>query len=75
MNNIMYNRYVESARVNFTLHHGRDSNPDQQVEWNALVTPYGLGLILKNIRAEFKFVRCTLQSVLVICPANAVFLH
>lgn len=52
----MYNRYAESARVNFFRNHGRDATEDRGQLWDDLLTPRGLGLILKSIKTEFKFV-------------------
>ncbi|KAJ3543634.1 hypothetical protein NM208_g3474 [Fusarium decemcellulare] len=55
VNNVMYNKYVETARVRFVRHHGEDAaTAEQQKQWNALPTPQGLGLILKSIKTEFK---------------------
>ncbi|KAF7558597.1 hypothetical protein G7046_g5569 [Stylonectria norvegica] len=55
VNNVKYNRYVESARVNWILHHGRDTSPEQESKWVELVTSRGLGVILQSIKTEFKF--------------------
>ncbi|KAK1983297.1 thioesterase-like superfamily-domain-containing protein [Colletotrichum cereale] len=55
INNVMYNRYVETGRVQFFRTHGQDSAAGEKKEWEDLVTPQGLGLILKTITTEFKF--------------------
>lgn len=52
----MYNRYAESARVNFFRNHGKDAAEGRGQLWDDLLTPRGLGLILKSIKTEFKFV-------------------
>lgn len=53
----MYNRYVESARVNFLWNHGKNAAQEEARKWRDLVSPRGLGLILKSITTEFKLVR------------------
>ncbi|RYP50050.1 hypothetical protein DL768_004336 [Monosporascus sp. mg162] len=54
VNNANYIRYAESSRVNWITHfagvdraHGR--------EWRELMTPKGVGLIMKSVKAEYKF--------------------
>jgi len=53
----MYNRYAESARVNWTLHFANVLDPARGAEWRALVTPSDIGLIIRSIKTDFKFVR------------------
>lgn len=53
----MYNRYAESARVNWTLNFANALDPAHKAEWKALVTPSDVGLILRSIRTDYKFVR------------------
>ncbi|KAK2034800.1 hypothetical protein LX32DRAFT_551416 [Colletotrichum zoysiae] len=55
INNVMYNRYAETGRVQFFRAHGKDSAAEEKKEWEDLVTPQGLGLIMKSITTEFKF--------------------
>ncbi|KAK2057126.1 hypothetical protein LY76DRAFT_594467 [Colletotrichum caudatum] len=55
INNVMYNRYAETGRVQFFRTHGQDSAAEEKKEWEDLVTPQGLGLIMKSITTEFKF--------------------
>jgi hypothetical protein len=50
VNNVMYVRYAESARVNWA------NNYAVQREWSELATPKGVGMILKSIGVEYKFV-------------------
>ncbi|GKT64026.1 hypothetical protein ColTof4_04426 [Colletotrichum tofieldiae] len=57
INNVMYNRYFETARVQFFRSHGQDATAEEKKEWEDLPTPRSLGLILKTITTEFKFVR------------------
>ncbi|KAH7145481.1 thioesterase-like superfamily-domain-containing protein [Dactylonectria estremocensis] len=55
INNVMYNRYIETARVQFVRHHGEDATMEEKRQWDDLPTPRSLGLILKSITTEFKF--------------------
>ncbi|GJC88557.1 hypothetical protein ColLi_11395 [Colletotrichum liriopes] len=55
INNVMYNRYFETARVQFFRSHGQDATAEEKKEWEDLPTPRSLGLILKTITTEFKF--------------------
>jgi len=54
----MYNRYAESARVNWTLNFAA-SDPQHKAEWMELMTPKSVGLILRSIKTDYKFVSCT----------------
>lgn len=51
----MYNRYAESARVNWTRNFAA-ADPEHAKEWMELITPKGVGLILKSITTDYKFV-------------------
>ena len=51
----MYNRYAESARVNWTLNFAA-SDPQHKAEWMELMTPKSVGLILRSIKTDYKFV-------------------
>lgn len=55
VNNVMYNRYAESARVNWTLNFAA-SDPAHKTEWLELVSPKSIGLILRSIKTDYKFV-------------------
>jgi len=56
VNNVMYVRYAESARVNWAAKYAvRDQ--EHRREWKELATPKGVGMILKSIGVEYKFVR------------------
>jgi acyl-CoA thioesterase FadM len=59
VNNVRYNRWAESSRVNWVLHYGA-LDPIRRQEWNELMTPKGVGLILRSIRTDYKFVRPSL---------------
>ncbi|EDU49257.1 conserved hypothetical protein [Pyrenophora tritici-repentis Pt-1C-BFP] len=56
VNNVMYNRYAESARVNWTLNFAA-SDPQHKAEWMELMTPKSIGLILRSIKTDYKFPR------------------
>lgn len=55
MNNVVYNRWAESARVewasNYALHH----DADNAELWSGLWTSRGNGMILRSIKTEYKF--------------------
>jgi hypothetical protein len=55
VNNVMYNRYAESARVNWTRNFAA-SDPVHKKQWMELITPKGVGLILRSITTDYKFV-------------------
>jgi len=52
---VMYNRYAESARVNWTLNFAA-SDPAHKTQWMELMTPKSIGLILRSITTDYKFV-------------------
>ncbi|KAI1774267.1 thioesterase-like superfamily-domain-containing protein [Hypoxylon cercidicola] len=54
VNNANYIRYAESARVNWILHFA-GADPANGARWKELMTPKGTGLIMKAIKAEYKF--------------------
>ncbi len=56
VNNVTYVRYAESARVNWATNFGLHIDPGKRKEWMELMTPKGVGLILKSIRVDYKFV-------------------
>jgi hypothetical protein len=55
VNNVMYNRYAESARVNWTRNFAA-SDPTHEKQWMELITPKSIGLILRSITTDYKFV-------------------
>ncbi|KAI0118965.1 thioesterase-like superfamily-domain-containing protein [Daldinia grandis] len=54
VNNANYIRYAESARVNWIIHFAA-VDPTNGARWRELMTPKGTGLIMKSIKAEYKF--------------------
>lgn len=51
----MYNRYAESARVNWATNFAA-SEPAHKAQWLELMTPKSVGLILRSITTDYKFV-------------------
>ncbi|KAI0454549.1 thioesterase-like superfamily-domain-containing protein [Xylaria acuta] len=54
VNNTVYIRYAESARVNWILHYAAQ-DPKHREAWTELMQPKTIGLIMKSIKADFKF--------------------
>ncbi|KAI1768045.1 HotDog domain-containing protein [Hypoxylon sp. FL1150] len=54
VNNANYLRYAESARVNWIIHFA-GVDPANGTQWRELMTPKGTGLIMKSIKAQYKF--------------------
>jgi hypothetical protein len=52
----MYNKYAESGRVNWLRNFSLISQPEHQQEWAELMTPRNVGLILRSIKTDYKFV-------------------
>ena len=57
VNNVLYNRYAESGRIEWARKYGRSIDPEHVEDWDGLMKPTKLGLILRKITTEFKFVR------------------
>ncbi|KAF2814198.1 uncharacterized protein BDZ99DRAFT_459904 [Mytilinidion resinicola] len=55
VNNVTYNRYAESARIQWALNFANSIDPDRKHEWSQLWTNRGTGLILRSIRTDYKF--------------------
>ena len=55
VNNVVYNRYAESGRVEWTRNFAA-IDPEHKQFWNELCTPKTQGLILRSIKTDFKFV-------------------
>ncbi|CAL3965065.1 unnamed protein product [Diplocarpon coronariae] len=55
VNNVMYIRYAESARVNWAYNYAVYVDPVHQKEWMESVTPNGIGMILKSMTTDYKF--------------------
>lgn len=55
-NNVMYNRWAESGRVNMVMNIANQVEPQYQKAWREMMTPRSIGLILAGIKTEYKFV-------------------
>lgn len=56
VNNVNYFRYAESARVNWVTNFAVHVDPAHGDQWRELMTPRSTGLILRSLKADFKFV-------------------
>lgn len=56
VNNVNYVRYAESARVNWTRNIGNHIDEANKKKWLALLSSTGIGLILRSIKVDYKFV-------------------
>lgn len=54
VNNVVYNKWAESARVNWSLKFAKH-DPAHKREWNELLTNRSVGLILRSIKTDYKF--------------------
>ncbi|KAF4125504.1 hypothetical protein GMORB2_4344 [Geosmithia morbida] len=54
VNNVVYNRFAESSRINWFLKFADAVPVEHKQAWVDLLTPRGIGLILKSIRTDYK---------------------
>ncbi|KAI1115788.1 thioesterase-like superfamily-domain-containing protein [Nemania sp. NC0429] len=54
VNNVAYIRYAESGRVNWISHFALQG-PEHRHAWQDLMKPKTIGLIMKSIKADYKF--------------------
>ncbi|OAQ80848.1 thioesterase superfamily protein [Purpureocillium lilacinum] len=54
VNNVIYNRFAESARVNWITSYAATAEPAQRQQWDELMTPRSIGLILRSIKTDYK---------------------
>ncbi|KAK8062329.1 hypothetical protein PG997_014426 [Apiospora hydei] len=54
VNNAAYIRYAEASRVNW-IRYFANVNPAHASDWRDLMNPRGVGLIMKSIKADYKF--------------------
>lgn len=73
VNNVNYYRYAESARVNWITNFSVHVDPAHRQEWADLMSPKAIGLIMRSLKADFKFV-CCFPSILYCLPAYLSFL-
>lgn len=65
VNNVVYNRWAESSRVNLLQHLSRSlRDRKEKEECLRLLSNRGVGLIMKSIKTEFKFVSPPAPSLL-----------
>ncbi|KAG8419577.1 hypothetical protein J3458_004433 [Metarhizium acridum] len=50
----MYNRYAESGRVYWVTSFAAHAPPEERQQWADLISPRGIGLILKSIKTDYK---------------------
>ena len=62
---MLYNRYAETGRVEWAMKYAKYIDPAHAETWRELVTPKSIGLILKKITTEFKFVSRLSRNVAV----------
>ncbi|KAI4240820.1 MAG: hypothetical protein L6R40_004934 [Gallowayella cf. fulva] len=55
VNNTTYIRYAESGRINWARNYARYHDEAHKKDWEDLWTPRGDGMILRSIKADFKF--------------------
>ncbi len=56
VNNVVYARYAESSRVKWVDHFALHVDPARGEQWRELMQPRTVGLIMKSLTTEFKFV-------------------
>ncbi|KAG5919814.1 hypothetical protein E4U53_003962, partial [Claviceps sorghi] len=54
VNNVVYNRYAESGRVNWITSFASHAPPEERQQWLDTMSPRGVGLILRSIKTEYK---------------------
>lgn len=52
----MYNRYAESGRVNWVTSFASYAPSEERQQWMDIMSPKGIGLILKSIKTDYKLV-------------------
>ncbi|OAL70617.1 hypothetical protein A7D00_4945 [Trichophyton violaceum] len=55
VNNVMYVRYAETGRVNWSRNIALHHDPENSKEWSQLMGSTSVGYILKSIKVDFKF--------------------
>lgn len=56
VNNIMYNRYAETGRVNWITSFAANAEGEKRRLWLEIMSPRGIGFILKSIKTDYKVV-------------------
>ncbi|ESZ93708.1 hypothetical protein SBOR_5893 [Sclerotinia borealis F-4128] len=55
VNNVMYIRYAESARINWARNYATYIDPQNKDKWSQMCTPNGYGMILRSIKTSYLF--------------------
>ncbi|EFX00054.1 hypothetical protein CMQ_7056 [Grosmannia clavigera kw1407] len=55
VNNVIYSRYAETARVNWVVNFAVRVDPAHGTLWSGLMSTRSVGLIMKSLKTEFKF--------------------
>ncbi|KAI9729010.1 MAG: hypothetical protein M1828_000095 [Chrysothrix sp. TS-e1954] len=55
VNNVIYQRWAETARIKWASNYAKHIDPTHEREWSELWTSRGDGFILKSIFVDFKF--------------------
>ncbi|RAL58530.1 hypothetical protein DID88_003978 [Monilinia fructigena] len=55
INNVMYIRYAESARVNWAQNYAIHIDPQNKDKWSKICKPGDYGMILRSIKTEYLF--------------------
>ena len=55
VNNVVYNRWAESGRMKWVNNFARTLDRAHAIQWRELATSRGMGMILRNIKTNFKF--------------------
>lgn len=55
MNNVVYNKWAESARVEWALNYALHHDQENRELWMQLWTSRGDGMILRSIKTDYKF--------------------
>lgn len=56
VNNVMYVRYAETGRINWSRNIALYHDPENSEQWSQLGGSTSIGYILKSIKVDFKFV-------------------
>lgn len=56
MNNVQYVRYAETGRCNWTRNFGTYWDVAHKQQWEEMLSSRNVGLILRSIKVDFKFV-------------------
>lgn len=72
MNNVVYNKWAESGRVNWLQKIATKNSPKPDAQYTKIMNTNGVSLIMKSIKTEYKFV--SLSSTY-ICPRTHLALR